>query len=110
MVSNLEAVTSNNVRKRILRSVHHAGAGAGASIAASPRDYEGLRIGPYKYIRYQSGAKELYDLRDDPYELRSRHNDPRYLLVKRWLSALLTRLQLCAARSEHPRNDHWFAE
>jgi N-acetylglucosamine-6-sulfatase len=72
---------------------------ANASVAASPRDYEGVRIGPYKYIRYRSGAKELYDLSNDPYELRSRHNDPRYLKVKRWLNALLSRLQHCVAKS-----------
>ena len=30
---------------------------ANASINASPRDYEGLRIGRYKFIQYRSGAK-----------------------------------------------------
>jgi N-acetylglucosamine-6-sulfatase len=72
---------------------------ATASIKASPRDYEGIRIGPYKYIEYRSGAKELYDLRRDKYELHSRHIDPRYRLVKRWLSARLARLEGCVAKS-----------
>jgi N-acetylglucosamine-6-sulfatase len=69
---------------------------ATASIKASPRDYEGIRIGRYKFIQYQSGAKELYDLKLDPYELHSRHIDPRYRKPKHWLSAVLRRMELCA--------------
>ena len=68
---------------------------ASSSIAASPRDYEGLRIGRYKYIRYRSGAKELYDLNLDPYELHSRHVDPRYRNVRRWLTKVLKRMEGC---------------
>jgi N-acetylglucosamine-6-sulfatase len=77
------------------------GAGASratASIKASPRDYEGVRIGRYKYVHYSSGAKELYDLKLDPYELHSRHIDPRYRIVKRWLAGVLARLEFCRAR------------
>jgi N-acetylglucosamine-6-sulfatase len=70
---------------------------AGASIAASPRDYEGVRIGRYKYIQYRSGAKELYDLKTDPYELHSRHIDPRYRKPKHYLAKLLRRLEHCVA-------------
>jgi N-acetylglucosamine-6-sulfatase len=72
---------------------------AGASIAASPRDYEGVRIGRYKFVQYRSGARELYDLKRDPYELHSRHIDPRYRLVKHWLALQLARLQRCHART-----------
>jgi N-acetylglucosamine-6-sulfatase len=76
-----------------------AGRRASISIAATPRDYEGVRVGRYKYIRYRSGAKELYDLKLDPYELHSRHIDPRYRKVKHWLAVLLRRLEVCAAKS-----------
>ncbi len=31
--------------------------------------YHGLRSGPWKFVRRSSGAKELYNLTDDPYEL-----------------------------------------
>jgi N-acetylglucosamine-6-sulfatase len=72
---------------------------ATASIAASPRDYEGIRIGRYKYIEYRSGAKELYDLVRDPYELHSKHRDPRYRPAKLWLATRLARLQACRART-----------
>ena len=71
---------------------------AHASIKASPRDYEGLRIGRYKFIRYRSGARELYDLKRDPYETHSRHLDPRYRKVKLWLQTHLFRLEACVAR------------
>jgi hypothetical protein len=56
-----------------------------------------VRIGRYKYIQYKSGAKELYDLKLDPYELHSRHIDPRYREVKRWLSLVLQRMRYCTA-------------
>jgi N-acetylglucosamine-6-sulfatase len=72
---------------------------ATASIKASPRDYEGIRVGRYKLIRYRSGARELYDLRLDPYEVHSRHVDPRYRKIKHWLGAHLHRLERCFARS-----------
>jgi arylsulfatase A-like enzyme len=72
---------------------------ASASIAASPRDYEGIRFGPYKLVQYRSGAKELYDLLNDPYELHSRNRDPRYRLIKAWLLVRLARLETCAGPS-----------
>ncbi len=72
---------------------------ANTSIAASPRDYEGIRIGRYKFIQYRSGAKELYDLKVDPYELHSRHIDPRYRDVKRWLLKVLRRMEGCNGRT-----------
>jgi arylsulfatase A-like enzyme len=71
---------------------------ATASIKASPRDYEGIRVNRYKYIQYRSGAKELYDLKTDPYELHSRHIDPRYRVVKRWLAKRLRWLENCQAK------------
>ncbi|MGH2981361.1 MAG: sulfatase family protein [Solirubrobacterales bacterium] len=74
------------------------GGRATASIRASPRDYEGIRVGRYKFIRYRSGARELYDLRRDRYEQHSRHRDPRYRKIGRWLQAHLRRLERCRAR------------
>ncbi len=39
---------------------------ATASILAPPKDYEGIRLGPYKYIEWPDGEKELYDLERTP--------------------------------------------
>ncbi len=47
------------------------GDGASASIVAPPKDYEGIRLGPYKYIEWPDGEKELYDITKDPYELNN---------------------------------------
>jgi arylsulfatase A-like enzyme len=61
-------------------------------------DYNALRTGDYKYIEYDTGEKELYNLSVDPYELKSRHDtaDPRLL---RKLSERLGALATCEATS-----------
>ena len=33
---------------------------------APPKDYEGIRLGPYKYIEWPDGEKELYDITRTP--------------------------------------------
>jgi N-acetylglucosamine-6-sulfatase len=71
--------------------------GASASIVEAPiRDFAGIRVGPYKYVRYAGGARELYDLRNDPYELHSRVSDPRYRKVRAFLALRLHHLRRCA--------------
>lgn len=57
--------------------------------------YQGTRIGPYKYIRHQTGAIELYHLGRDPGELRNLAFDPRYRKVERYMSRLLGRYRGC---------------
>ena len=52
---------------------------ATASLLAPPKDYSGIRLGPYKYIAWPSGEKELYDLNRDPYELNSLAERPQLL-------------------------------
>ena len=42
------------------------------------------------YAEHNTGEKELYDLTNDPFELRSRHNDPAYASVRAQLAASLT--------------------
>jgi arylsulfatase A-like enzyme len=63
---------------------------------APVRDFQGIRVGPYKYVRYAGGIRELYDLRDDPAELHSRVSDPRYRDVRAFLAQRLNRLRRCA--------------
>jgi N-acetylglucosamine-6-sulfatase len=66
---------------------------------APPAAYEGIRVGPYKYIKYAFGPTELYNLVSDPFELRSLAQDPRYRNVRLWLSAHLKRLEKCKGAS-----------
>jgi N-acetylglucosamine-6-sulfatase len=69
---------------------------AGASSLEAPiRDFAGIRVGPYKYVRYAGGPRELYDLNSDPFELHSRAHDPRYRAVRSFLAARLRRLRRC---------------
>jgi arylsulfatase A-like enzyme len=64
--------------------------------AGSSAGYEALRTDRYLYIRYIKGGTELYDLSRDPYELESRHKDPKYKDVRRFLDRELNELQGCA--------------
>ena len=51
------------------------------------------------YAEHSTGEKELYDLKNDPFELQSRHNAPAYASVKAQLAARLHQLQNCAGSS-----------
>ena len=49
--------------------------------------YCGVRGERFKYVLYQTGEEELYDLRLDPYELENRATDPALAAVKDRLRA-----------------------
>jgi arylsulfatase A-like enzyme len=75
------------------------GRSATASILAPPKDYEGIRLGPYKYIAWPDGEKELYDLEKDPYELNNIVRIPNYFPVRNFLHhELVDRLEDCSGR------------
>jgi N-acetylglucosamine-6-sulfatase len=71
---------------------------AGASIVAPPKDYEGIRLGPYKYIEWPDGEKELYDINKDPYELENIVRKPNYFPIRAFLHAQLINLESCVGR------------
>jgi N-acetylglucosamine-6-sulfatase len=70
-----------------------------ATEAGGPLMFTGIRTQRYKYVEWASGEKELYDLADDPDELRSRHDDPRYASIRADLAQRLETLRRCAASS-----------
>ncbi len=73
--------------------------GAGTSILAPPKDYEGIRLGPYKYIAWPNGEKELYDIERDPNELNNLVRIPNFFPVRNFLHRELTqRLEGCVGR------------
>ncbi len=74
----------------------NSGASSGSPSSRVPHAYTGIRVGPYKYIQYATGERELYDLDRDPYELRSLAADPRYRNVAAWLSVRLRALARCS--------------
>ncbi len=72
---------------------------AGASIVAPPKNYYGIRLGPYKYIEWPDGEKELYDITKDPYELNNRIRDRNFFPIRGFLHAELERLETCVGRT-----------
>lgn len=74
------------------------GPSANASIVAPPKDYEGIRLGPYKYIEWPDGEKELYDINKDPYELNNIARSPNFFPIRAFLHANLIRLETCVGR------------
>jgi N-acetylglucosamine-6-sulfatase len=81
--------------------VSSAGRGpkASASIVAPPKDYLGIRLGPYKYIEWPSGEKELYDITKDPYELNNLVRVGNLSPIRAFLHAQLIRLESCVGRA-----------
>jgi len=73
--------------------------GASTSVKSPNQNYVGIRLGPYKYVRYENGDVELYVLRDDPAELQNRAANPRYRRIVRYLDAQLEKLRGCKGQS-----------
>jgi N-acetylglucosamine-6-sulfatase len=71
---------------------------ATTSIAAPVENYGGVRLGRYKYVEYETGDVELYDLKRDPHELRNRAGFPNYRYVQGFLAHQLRRLIDCHGR------------
>jgi N-acetylglucosamine-6-sulfatase len=71
------------------------GGEAKASIVAPPKDYVGIRLGPYKYIEWPNGEKELYDINKDPNELNNIVRVPNFFPIRAYLHAELVRLETC---------------
>ncbi len=68
-------------------------------IVAPPKNYYGIRLGPYKYIEWPDGEKELYDINKDPYELNNIVRDPNYFPIRAFLHTELERLEECSGRT-----------
>jgi arylsulfatase A-like enzyme len=61
--------------------------------------YSAIRTERWAWIEYEDGARELYDLRSDPLQLRSRHAQKSTAAVRASLAARLARLRSCAGES-----------
>jgi hypothetical protein len=71
---------------------------AHTSITSPPKDYEGIRLGPRKYIEWPTAEKELYDETSDPHELHNRVQEPNLLPIREFLRRQLRRLENCVGR------------
>ena len=61
----------------------------------APR-YRAIRTGRYLLVKYSDGSRELYDLKRDQLELKSKYKDSRYFQVRKDLLKTLKGLVLCA--------------
>jgi hypothetical protein len=68
-------------------------------VVAPPKNYYGIRLGPYKYIEWPDGEKELYDINKDPYELNNIVRDRNYAPIRNFLHNELVRLEECSGRT-----------
>jgi arylsulfatase A-like enzyme len=80
------------------RATASSGGGATASLLAPPKDYAGIRLGPYKYIAWPTGEKELYNINRDPYELNTLHKVPNFFPIRNFLHRQMKRLTSCVGR------------
>jgi arylsulfatase A-like enzyme len=94
--SDVEAQGQLQAPARARRS---SGGEATASLLAPPKDYAGIRLGPYKYIAWPSGAKELYNINKDPNELNSLHLVPNYFPIRNYLHRTMLDYVDCVGRS-----------
>ncbi|HEY6654941.1 MAG TPA: sulfatase [Solirubrobacterales bacterium] len=65
-----------------------------ARAIVAPR-YRAIRTGRYLLVKYSDGSRELYDLKRDPLELKSKYKDSRYFPVRKFLLKKLKGLVLC---------------
>jgi N-acetylglucosamine-6-sulfatase len=73
---------------------------ADVPVNAWDRPYKGVRTDRYTYVVYtETGERELYDRRKDPYELDNIAADPAYAKIAARLAAQLTKLNGCKGRS-----------
>lgn len=72
---------------------------AGPQGASPDRWYTAIRTRSRVYVEYDTGERELYDLRDDPLQLESAHEDIRQSGVVRRLASRLSVLRDCAGET-----------
>ncbi len=62
------------------------------------KPYTGVRTDRYKYVVWSYGARELYDLRKDPYEIHNVVADPDYASIRSRLAGKLKLLDDCRGK------------
>jgi N-acetylglucosamine-6-sulfatase len=69
-------------------------------------DFAGIRGSRWVYTEYTNGERELYDLRNDPYELASRAGGKKHAAIEQDLAERLTALRTCAGANclERPQS------
>jgi N-acetylglucosamine-6-sulfatase len=64
-----------------------------------PPDFKAIRTSDGRtYVEYETGEREMYDLRTDPHQLRSLHDEPERAVEESALSARLQALKYCSGK------------
>jgi len=66
---------------------------------SQPDKHTSIKVGNYKYIDYDKGGNELYDLVRDPGEMYNQINNPGYRGLQTYLERTLQRWRSCAGAS-----------
>jgi N-acetylglucosamine-6-sulfatase len=86
--------------RSLLRAIRHPGRESGRELVIESNRYEAVRTERYIYAEHERGldvgARELYDLALDPYQLDNRARDPAYGGVRKALAQRLRKLNGCA--------------
>jgi hypothetical protein len=65
-----------------------------------PPDFEAIRTSEGRtYVEYETGEREMYDLRTDPRQLRSEHDEPERAVEEAALSARLEIPKYCSGEA-----------
>jgi len=98
-----ERTAAGPARGKLLSGAARKGSAANppahASVVAPPKNYYGIRLGPYKYIEWPDGEKELYDINKDPNELNNIVRDGNYAPIRAFMHQELERLEECSGRT-----------
>jgi arylsulfatase A-like enzyme len=84
--------------KRIGRAIFYESTDTANPLSGVP-GYDAIKLGRWKYVEYTSGEKELYDLKKDPWELRSLHASAAHAGVISSLAARLVKFRTCKGTS-----------
>ena len=64
-----------------------------AGIGSKIPEFSAVRTADWKYVEYSTGEKELYDLKNDPYELTNLAGQPQYAQIQAELKTKLEALK-----------------
>jgi hypothetical protein len=85
--------------RSLLPAVQRPWVERGRELLIDTQQYEAIHTQRYVWVEYDGGELELYDLREDPFQLESAHDDPAYARVRQRLVTRLAALRTCAGRS-----------
>jgi N-acetylglucosamine-6-sulfatase len=82
----------------ILPLATHPKRRSGRDLLIETRKFTAIRTRRHIYVEWANGDRELYDLRRDPYQLKSRHRSRRYAGLRAELAERLASLRDCVGQ------------